>query len=826
MYAQDLCDLRLLEVTPASGNEISVNEDGNLDIVLHFDLSDVIAVHGESDQYGIGLSGNNIDYGLPNEIGTYLFLGTYEEGVFLQKVNAKTITGRTATFKTGDTFAFSFPSLGILPGQIYTVVIRNPFSVYRVGESRVLARLDYKETPLVLTYVGKSVETGVVLESCSVAQNTELESLGIVRYRFNNEVEVVDGAVAKMMEGETLVAERPLTVLASDGKEVTVDFSGDMAYNSRKYSLVLPAGSLRLKGGDALNTSDLRVDFTGSYVGHFQLVSSVPSDNSTAYPGKITLTFDIPDPADRLRNSGNINYMDVYDSEVSDEAYVCRLDCKDGGISEDGRSMTFEFDKVITPGKKYVFDIPAGRLLVMRNNKYDYGWTNEAVRLTVTAPSVEESGFPAMEFQDPVVGEYGKSTQILTPETTLASLRDGIEIALKDLWYIYENPEAGISIKTSLSLLENKGYLYDITGGTEQLVSETTLFTKAYDTPSYETYSVIRVSRNSSNPLFDGHRYKIVIPAGSYSIIGAKYREYVLNPELSYEFMGAVPEEVAVVECTLPEGAKLSTLGNVIFGFNGKFEFNPEKKAVLTETYVNVAGMEIHNSMSYFMNRNASLGTKIVAFIYNLTTGEPLTLVKDRNYTLKLPAGTMYYAGDPSICNEEYVVSFRGGDPAPVFTEPEYVDLTVTVNGAHTSINKAVKGKTSEVKFTPDEYWTVWRVSRDGNDVTGFVQNGAYTTPALNESTTIEATMAYTGQFMVEQTSGVFTVPGSPVTVRTEEGVIIVEGVTPEDTITVYTVSGMVISNITPELGVVRISVDPGQVYIVRVNQRAAKVRP
>jgi len=822
-FAQEKAALKYVGATPASGSEIAVDEEGNFNIVLEFDLSDIIAQYGESEDYGIGYQGMSSSTQGPR--GATLYEGG-QDGTFIQIVNNNLVHGKSAVFKRGNTIDISFTGVTLIPGQTYTVVWNALTRVWVAGTVTGPGDpIKYNDEPLVLTYIAKKVDTGVVLESCSLAQNTELESLGVVSYRFNNEVEAVDGAVARIMEGETLVAERPLTVSASDGKEVTVDFGGEPAYKNRQYTLELPAGSLRLKGGDAVNIKN-SVGFTGSYVGHFRLESSTPADNATALTNSITLTFDIPDPAVKLYASSSDLYIDLYAGEVSEGTFIRSLKCKENGVSDDGHSVTFVIDEWVTPATTYVFDIPADRLRVKRNNSFDYGWTNEAVRVSFTSPAVDEVDFPAMEFEEPVIGKYGASTRVLSPDDPVESLNVGVEIALKgndNHQYVYEDPALGLSIKASLSLVgDGKGYLYDITSGTETLVSEFRVKTEQRET-AFAYYNVIHAV--PSGLLFDGHRYKMVIPAGEFAIGHILLRNYVRSPELSYEFQGAVPEAVTVVGCSVDDGAKFTSLCNVVYTFNGNFEFDSSKQAILSSKFVNAAGMEIEDRRSFFLTHTGDWG-KIMAHIYNSSTGTPLELVKDRDYTLTLPAGTMYYAGDPTICNADHVLHIRGSEPEPVFTEPEYVDLTVTVNGAHSSVNKTVKGQRAEVRFTPDEFWTVWRVSRDGNDVTGFVQNGAYTTPALEESTTVEATMAYTGQFMVEQTSGVFTVPGSPVTVRTEEGVIIVEGVTPDDTITVYTVSGMVISNITPELGVVRISVDPGQVYIVRVNQRAAKVRP
>lgn len=802
--AQELPAPKYVGATPASGSEITTDSDGNLNIVLQFDLSDIIAQFGESN-YGIAYIGNTTAWGETGQTGAVLLEGTYEEGKFLQKVNSKRITGMHPDFKAGNTLDISFPSVILTPGQTYTVVINHNIFVYPLGSSELIGMpLFIENDPIILSYTAKKVD-GVMLESCSMEWGTAVETVGLVTYQFNNEIEVVPGANALIMEGEAVVAQSPLSVSETDGKTAVADFGGKTVYLNRNYVLVLPENSVCLKGDNSWFNVKNHVPFTGSSKGYATFNSSVPESGTVTFPTQITINFDIADDAVKIDEiGGSKNYMDAYDEIVSEETFISKLT---GVPSEDGRSVSFKFSpSSFIPEKKYVFDIPADQFKFIRNNRLDQAWSNEAVRIEVTTPSIEEAGLPPIEFGEPIIGKHGVSTDTLKLGASVESLED-IEIGLKDLHY------NGGGIKSSLEFLNDRGigYLYDITDGTEVLLKEVSIYLQTRENP-FTYYRVIQCYVR--NTFFEGHKYRLVIPENTFDI-NSNYKEYVEVPEFAYEFYGAAPTEVKLVRCSLEDNTERSTLCDVIYEFKGEFEFNPDMKAKLYQKGY---------TLSRPLIMTADDGKTIVtALIHDKTTGEPISLREGDSCSVTLPAGTLYYSGDPSIRNEEIVRTIKAVAPAPAV---EFVELTVSINGSHATINKAAKGQTTQVAFSPDEYWQVKSVNHDGNNVTNLVRNGVYTTPVLSQNTTIEATIEYAGEFMVEHVSGIFSIPESSIKVRTENGVILVEGVSPDDLITVYNMAGMTICTVTPEHDIVKIRVEPGQAYIVRVNRYAAKVMP
>ncbi|MBD5218544.1 MAG: hypothetical protein HDS73_08670, partial [Bacteroidales bacterium] len=102
-----------------------------------------------------------------------------------------------------------------------------------------------------------------------------------------------------------------------------------------------------------------------------------------------------------------------------------------------------------------------------------------------------------------------------------------------------------------------------------------------------------------------------------------------------------------------------------------------------------------------------------------------------------------------------------------------------------------------------------------------------YTTPKLTADTIVKANLAYDGAWAVEVTTGVWEIAEDNISITRDGQLIVVSGVTPEQTINVYTVGGLLVgtANATTDNEIVKLTVAPGQVYIVTVNGKAAKLQ-
>ncbi len=117
--------------------------------------------------------------------------------------------------------------------------------------------------------------------------------------------------------------------------------------------------------------------------------------------------------------------------------------------------------------------------------------------------------------------------------------------------------------------------------------------------------------------------------------------------------------------------------------------------------------------------------------------------------------------------------------------------------------------------------------AKQGNKVLS-VENGSFTTGALTADTTIDLEVEYTGQWAVdEKDTGVWEIKGTDISIFKDVDFIVVTGVTPENTINVYNVAGMLVNttHVNGDNDTVRITVAPGQYYIVTVDGVAAKIK-
>lgn len=87
--------------------------------------------------------------------------------------------------------------------------------------------------------------------------------------------------------------------------------------------------------------------------------------------------------------------------------------------------------------------------------------------------------------------------------------------------------------------------------------------------------------------------------------------------------------------------------------------------------------------------------------------------------------------------------------------------------------------------------------------------------------------MEYDGDWAVQISTNVWEIKESNISIYAEDSSIIISGVTPESEIMVYGVNGMLINSVTTSEGMdqVKISVASGQMYIVVVDGKAAKIQ-
>ncbi len=418
-----------------------------------------------------------------------------------------------------------------------------------------------------------------------------------------------------------------------------------------------------------------------------------------------------------------------------------------------------------------------------------------------------------MEFQSPVIGTYnykGNNT-FLNDGDKIASLSK-IEYVVRDLKYSYNGELYGSGfVGMGASVL-----LYDITSGTPTLIKEITLNKSERETTTMY-YSAYVATINSE--FFEGHKYRLVLPAGVITAGPNAIRNYVANEETVVEFEGSTPSSVDMISCSIQNDAELSQLAGIVWTFKGDFVKDPSLSVRIATS---AGGYEIPTFVS------SSNGQTTVKAFDCAADGSPRTLRAGTIYTAIFPEGLLYYAGDEAIKNTEYRVSFTGVAKTPEVIEPEFVNVKITTNDFLITDQQAVKGKpfTYTMDFEDETPWAVESVNQNGKSLS--VVDGTFTTSALTGNTDIDIEIAYKGQWAVdEKGTGVYEIRGTDISIFKDVDFIVVTGVTPENTINVYNLAGMLINttHVNGDNDTVRITVAPGQYYIVTVDGVAAKIR-
>lgn len=792
-------------ITPSPGSEIS-----SFNFVLKFDFSKIFENNGQAD-YGIGWVGLHNDKAPTLEKSVTLYEGTQEDGTVIGRLCTSNYNGKTAGFEATDIIELNFEGALPKPGVKYTMVITNQFKVYTVakGSSAISnSTYDCYKTPIVYEFIGGQASSeSVSLTDCSLSPGQSLESIDNVKFNFNIPVTANNSNPVMIKEGDDIIATSLSSQVSEDGLCVTYLFDNVLLYKNHNYSVVLPANAVKAVSDDNKGNDQFTVNVSGISVQYFSFVTCSPEQNSTSIFSAIKAIFEVPAGFEIYKKEGVICNLsaNLYKNSISEENLLGTLT----GVGN-GNSVTWTNTFALEPSTTYIIFVPKGQfpLYITSDGKYNYETGNGEVNIVINTPTVEESGIPKVEFQAPVLGIYNdKGDNATLSNGDKVSDITTIDFLQKDLRYFYDGEYMGITCWD-----KNQIEIYDITNGTPVLVTKAKLSSQPYETTTFY-WNLLRATVNSQ--FYEGHKYRLVVPSGTVSV-GKKFlRYYAGNEEYTVDFEGTSPTIVELISCSVADNAELSEIPCVTWKFKGKFVRNPELSANL----VTPAG---GGDDPTFVSVNNNAETVVQAFFY-FDNGKPFTLRSGAKYTLILPEGIIYNAGDPSIKNEEMRINLSGIDKTPEVINPEYVNLTVEVNGIATVEQQAVKGEKTTINLTPTEDWKVETVS-------GATQTGGnvYTTPTLTADATVKVELAYDGPWATEISSNVYEIDTENILIYKDGNFIIVEGAKPDQTICVYNIAGLLVNTANSADGMDKVILTVSQnqeYYIVTVAGKAAKIK-
>lgn len=809
--------------TPSDGSSIT-----SWDFTLTFDITDALAAAKESnpnDEVGIGVMA------LGSSQYTTLYKGSKEDNIVLGKALTKVVNGKSENFVVnGNTVNISFDiTEPIVNGQKYTIEIKNDFYLYIKGStSRISStKLDFKSNPLILTFYGGDLSgSKLFVENCSVDNSNNIESLSEIAFNLNSTFNIVDGAKVLIKEGENEIGSTSqLSVATDNDKQLRVSFANPVVlYTGRIYTIQLSSGSLTLKSNTNVSNTAFETNVSGASSISYAVVDYSPKENQTLLPEKASITFDVPEGKTLVYTGNSVPFSgysscQIYPEGKENEATTLYAMTNKQQVTRN--SFTWDLlDIAFIPSTKYYIKKEQGSTsLFDTSGNHCPEYRNEGITFSWTTPSIEEYGFPIIPASSYGSAKLGKHDDSSTPYFQNNGQYDYIDIIevemLKNFEYNGVKYKAGLKPGT-------KWKLYDVTSGSRVFIKELECGAVQRET-TYEYYSVNQIWVKSR--LYKGHKYEIVLEENSKFIQAlSTLINYIRSEEVVFTVNGAAPTSVDLISKTIADNSEVHELYRPVWVFSGEFEMKEGAKAVMTSQIGSGTQMTSYPPLTVaYQNGNTSLSLLFIS-AYD---GSPTVYSMATDLKITIPAGILTYAGDETITNKEIVTPFKG---VPKKVSSNAVNVSLSVNGVHTTSHKAVKDEPYTFTLNQDSNWVVESVSHNGTALTG--ANGTYTTEPLTlADNDIKANLKFAVEALVDGTTGVAELPDSAITVTTDSDKhIIISGLVGNENLAIYSMNGLLVKDFAADgKNIYHVSVDSG-IYIVLVvdadgNRKAAKIQ-
>lgn len=339
------------------------------------------------------------------------------------------------------------------------------------------------------------------------------------------------------------------------------------------------------------------------------------------------------------------------------------------------------------------------------------------------------------------------------------------------------------------------------------------LYYKGQDFSTLEVYDVEpdKVVLNLVKPVTAPGKYILNLPFGCFTC-GAGFDsktakdialEYILNGTPTF------------TSCTVKEGAQISNLGLVGWYTESEVEAVEGRNINIVDEALGEVVAQL--PINVVPVRGASfIFADFTGYVNE--QGEAFTPQPGKAYSIKIPRNALILPGTdmkmPAVS-----VAFEGAAQA---ANLETVTLTQSIAGHSTVASTAVKGEAVTVNITPAAGWKLATLTFNGDDVTAAVSANAYTTPALQGNSTVEATMAFDGK--IEVSTGINdTLTDFRLNVWSADGAINIKGLKLGQEVEVFTVEGARISGYRVEDESVNSISIPSGIYIVVVSDGAER---
>lgn len=805
---------------PADGSEIS-----SFNFTLNFDISDAIA----------GLQDGTWGLGWNSSQSTILYEGTPTGGKEIGKALTNSVSGNSELcIPNATSVTISFPQFFPQPGKTYTLVVSNSFGLREIGVSGINkwlndSKLNLSDNPIVITFTGRApADNELLLFSSSVKNGVTLEKLNKIDFTFNNPISVKPGlrlAVAKvnpqLVSGlDTVAMSSNAYSLPDNNKVLRVEFADEVQLlHGKTFKITLPEGAVSLSAYPDIQNTPFTLEIKGDFYYRYPVKSSDIGDH--IFPGNITVSYDLPEGY--KFKSGTAPNIYIYKGNISEDNLV-RKAIGSGTLNY----VLYNLESLkLEPETDYYYVIPKNSItyLLGANDTQTTDWRNDEFIYHLKTPPVGTPLVPTLEFDRPLIGKYESGATPYQKDMALSDLTD-LEIPLKGKTYTFENAERSLTgelyrIREGVNLIYSPmARIYEITQEGETLLYEVFINgRKAADGTQ------LMILTQCNVPLYEGHKYKLVIPEKSVCPDLASLSNYVWNPEFVFYFTGSKPAFIVATECSVENNSTASSIHTVVWKLDGKVKKVEEgeygalldKTVKAGENATTVAGEKLRLDITDWSN------ISYVKARFVKIDGTPSDLLTGETYRIYIPAGTLCRIDNPEIKNQDIEVNIIGETFVPKYKEKETAEVTVEYNKTRKAVISAVKGERVTLTVAEDG-WKVDKLIRfngeEAFDVTTYVLNGKYISSGLTDKTRFEATLSYDGEIAFEDINGIASLRQFDIRVFSDNGDIVIDGLSGNETVTLFTLSGLkTASRTTPDGGSsMRISAPAGQ-YIVRIEK-------
>lgn len=448
-----------------------------------------------------------------------LYKGNADTGEELGTSLTPSLYGTSENFKVnGDEIEMQFDdNIPIIPGQLYTIIIKNRFELYEKGTpNRVSSTsLNCYNNPIILNFIGgqKSDHLVVVTES-TLVNGDSCEELDEFTFKFFEPVVLSSNAKFDILKDGKPFFSTDITNVENDGLTIKIPFGNPLYFDySHTYTCILPANSILNKEDRSVSNDEINIEFSGlkRYVLPIKSQEFILSDNKL--PSCFRITLDLPEDRTLIlpptHSSAVFDMLYLYDPSVDENSPISSFS---GKRLSDGKTIEWDLSSFIwTPDIKFLVRNSAHFEIYDLSGDYFKEYQEYSIQTTsyeFTTPSVEEVGYTPMEFTATTIGssDYAGS-KVYSADMKLSYLST-IQFGLKDKYYVLNGKNYNI---TGHPILGDGRVitLYEVTDSGEKALYKSTVdIIQKEDSRSY--WKEFRTTANV--PLYEGKNTSLLFP--------------------------------------------------------------------------------------------------------------------------------------------------------------------------------------------------------------------------------------------------------------------------------------------------------------------------